>query len=46
MPADLAALVEDVAAETAALQAILDPLPDAELAARRPPHPAGPSPTR
>ncbi len=29
MPADLAALVGDVAAETAALQAILDPLPDA-----------------
>jgi uncharacterized protein (TIGR03084 family) len=29
MPADLAALVEDVAAETAALRAILDPLPDA-----------------
>jgi uncharacterized protein (TIGR03084 family) len=29
MPADLAALVEDVAAETAVLRAILDPLPDA-----------------
>ncbi len=28
MPADLAALVEDVAGETAALRAILDPLPD------------------
>ncbi len=29
MPADLVALVDDVAAETAALRAILDPLPDA-----------------
>jgi uncharacterized protein (TIGR03084 family) len=29
MPTDLAALAEDVAAETAALRAILDPLPDA-----------------
>jgi uncharacterized protein (TIGR03084 family) len=30
MPADLGALVEDVAAETAALREILDPLPDSD----------------